>query len=98
MKKNYVDFLRSKLWQILKQFAGTFHQAQTFKLWGVIYHTIKHWLSKNCYDKLTLLTLEHFISQADRCWFSNLAASKLAPFWAFSILWCAAADFEQVSL
>ena len=26
-KKNYVGFLMSKVWQILKHFAGTFHQA-----------------------------------------------------------------------
>ena len=31
----YMDFLMSKVWQILKHFAGTFRRAQTLKLWGV---------------------------------------------------------------
>ena len=34
-EKNYVGFLISKVWQILKRFAGTFYQAQTLKFWGV---------------------------------------------------------------
>ena len=36
-EKNYVGFLMSKVWQILKHFDGTFHWAQTLKLWGVCF-------------------------------------------------------------
>ena len=35
-RKNYLGFLMSKVWQILQHFTGTFHRAQTLKLWGVI--------------------------------------------------------------
>ena len=34
-EKNYMGFLMSKLWQILKHLSGTFHRAKTLKLWGV---------------------------------------------------------------
>ena len=34
-EKNYMGFRIPKVWQILKHFAGTFHWAQTLKLWGV---------------------------------------------------------------
>ena len=39
-KKNYMSFLMSKaqlskVWQILKRFAGTFRRAQTLNLGGV---------------------------------------------------------------
>ena len=39
-EQNYVGFLMSKVWQILKRFAGTFCQAQTLKLWGVFTQNI----------------------------------------------------------
>ena len=41
-------FSYAKLWQILKCFAGTFHQAQTFKLWGVIYSITTYIVSQMC--------------------------------------------------
>ena len=34
-EKNYVGFLITKTWQILKNFAGNFCQAQTLKLGSV---------------------------------------------------------------
>ena len=34
-EKNYMGFLIPKVWQILKCFAGAFHQAQTSYFWGV---------------------------------------------------------------
>ena len=45
-KKKHVGFLMSKVWQILKRFAGTFCQAQTFKLWGVLCYRMKVFLLK----------------------------------------------------
>ena len=39
-EKIYKGFLMSKVWQILKHFAGTFHQAQTLKLRGVLHYLI----------------------------------------------------------
>ena len=36
MEKTTLGFRIYKIWQILKRFAGTFRQAQTLKLWGVI--------------------------------------------------------------
>ena len=35
-----------KIWQILKRFTGTFHRAQTLKLWGVIYTKYNHKICK----------------------------------------------------
>ena len=35
-EKNYVGFLITKIWQILKRFAGTFHWVQTSYFWRVI--------------------------------------------------------------
>ena len=32
----------SKVWKILKRFAGTFRQAQTLKLRGMLYHHQRH--------------------------------------------------------
>ena len=34
-KKNYLNFLIPKIWQILKRFSGAFRHAQTLKLRGV---------------------------------------------------------------
>ena len=36
MEKATLGFCIYKIWQILKRFAGTFRQAQTLKLGGVI--------------------------------------------------------------
>ena len=37
-EKNYMGFLIPKVWQILKPFAGAFHQAQTSYFWRVTCH------------------------------------------------------------
>ena len=40
MKKATLGFRVYKIWQILKHFAGTFHQAQTLKLGGVTMYKV----------------------------------------------------------
>ena len=38
MEKATLGFCIYKIWKIFKRFAGTFHQAQTLKLGGVMYY------------------------------------------------------------
>ena len=54
MVKATLGFRVYKIWQILKRFAGTFRQAQTLKLGGVILLSIGKY--KKSYSAAHLLT------------------------------------------
>ena len=61
--KNNLGFRIYKIWQIWKRFAGTFHWAQTLKLWGVkleLHHKLVHhvnifWKRENCAKIICLM-------------------------------------------
>ena len=61
-KKNYMDFLMIKIWQILKRFTRSFHQAQISYFWRVDWYITY----RTCFIKIQISGWKHGNTESQR--------------------------------